>query len=195
MARYGIASPKVFGVSVANTRVLARQLGRDHELALELWESGWLEARILATLVDEPGRVTRAQMDRWARDFDNWAVCDAACMNLFDRTPHAWAKVEQWSRRRREFVKRAAFALIAASAVHDKHAADDRFLHALALVEREAADGRNFVKKAVSWALRSIGKRNARLRSAAVVAARRLASSQGDASPRWIGKDALRELI
>ena len=122
MARYGIVAPKSFGVSVATIRELGKRLGRDHELALALWETGWYEARMLTPFVDEPARVTPAQMDRWARDFDNWAICDGVCFHLFDRTPHAWNKIEQWSTRREEFVKRAAFALLASVALHDKKA-------------------------------------------------------------------------
>jgi 3-methyladenine DNA glycosylase AlkD len=193
LARYAITAPQVFGVSVAMIRQLGKQLGRDHELALALWETGWYEARMLTAFVDEPDRVTLAQMDRWSRDFDNWAICDALCFHLFDRTPHAWRKVEQWSRRREEFVKRAAFALLASLALHDKHAPDAPFARSLRLIERSATDDRNFVKKAVSWALRSIGRRNQPLNMAAVDVARRLAESNGPAA-RWVGKDALREL-
>ncbi len=193
MARYAIVAPKVFGVSVAMIRQLSKRLGRDHELALALWETGWYEARMLTSFVDEPARVTATQMDRWAKDFDNWAICDTLCFHLFDRTPHAWKKVEQWSKRRHEFVKRAAFALLASVALHDKRAPDDPFLKSLELIEREAADERNFVKKGVSWALRSIGRRNQSLNAAALETARRLASSPEPAA-RWVGKDALREL-
>ena len=193
MARYAIVAPKVFGVSVGDLRELGKKVGRDHELALALWESGWYEARMLTAFVDEPARVTPSQMDRWARDFDNWAICDALCFHLFDKTPHAWKKVEQWSGRREEFVKRAGFALLASVALHDKEAPDEPFLRALPLIEREAHDGRNFVKKAVSWALRAIGKRNPALRAEAMTLAKRLADSE-DASERWVGKDAARDL-
>ena len=193
MARYGIVAPKVFGVSVATIRQLAKGLGRDHQLALELWKTGWYEARMLTAFVDEPERVTAAQMDRWARDFDNWAICDTLCFHLFDRTPHAWRKVEQWSGRRDEFVKRASFALLAALALHDKKAPDAPFLRSLPLIERAAADERNFVKKGVSWALRSVGRRNGSLNIASVELARRLAESP-EAHTRWVGKDALRDL-
>lgn len=179
---------------MATMQPLVKRLGHDHDLALALWDSGWFDARILASFVDEPDRVTAAQMDRWVRDFDNWAVCDSVCFKLFDRTPHAWRKVEQWSKRREEFVKRAAFALLASLAAHDKRASDRAFLNALKLVEGAAADNRNFVKKAVSWALRTIGKRNRALHAAAVDVARRLANSS-KASERWIGKDALRDLL
>lgn len=193
MARYGIVSPKVFGVSMATMQPLAKRLGRDHDLALALWDTGWYEARILTAFVDEPARVTPAQMDRWARDFDNWAICDTLCFRLFDRTPHAWRKVEQWSRRRDEFVKRAAFALLASLALHDKRSGDAPFLRSLALIERAAADERNFVKKGVNWALRAVGQRNEVLNDAAIEVAQRLAASP-EAVPRWVGKDALRAL-
>ena len=148
MARYAITAPKAFGVSVATLKQLAKRLGRDHHLALALWDTGWYEARMLAAFVDEPARVTSAQMDRWAKDFDNWAICDTHCFHLFDCTPHAWKKVRQWSGRREEFVKRAAFALVAGIALHDKKAPDGPFLDALPLAERAAGDHRNFVKKA-----------------------------------------------
>ena len=193
MARYAITAPKVFGVSMATMQALARELGRDHELAEALWQTGWYEARMLAAFVDEPDRVTAAQMDRWARDFDNWAVCDTLCFKLFDQTPHAWRKIHQWSTRREEFVKRAAFALLASVALHDKQAPDEPFLESLPLIERAAEDDRNFVKKGVSWALRGVGRRNQALNAAAIETARRLAASDSPA-PRWIGKDALREL-
>ena len=193
MARYAISAPKVFGVSVAMIRLLGKKLGRDHELALALWETGWYEARMLTAFVDEPERVTPTQMDRWARDFDNWAICDTLCFHLFDRTPHAWKKVEQWSRRREEFVKRAAFALLASLALHDKAAPDAPFARSLRLIENAAPDDRNFVKKAVSWALRAVGRRNRALSGPAVDIARRLAESDERAA-RWVGKDALREL-
>lgn len=193
MARYGIPSDKAFGVSVGELKKVAARLGRNHELAVALWETGWYEARMLAAFVGEPERVTPAQMDRWRADFDNWAVCDHGCFHLFDRTPHAWKKVEQWSRRRDEFGKRAAFALLWGLTVHDKQAGDELFLEGLLLVERAADDDRHFVKKAVNMALRAIGKRNAALHAAAVEVARRLAASPQGAA-QWVGKDALREL-
>ena len=193
MARYAIPSDKAFGVSVSNIQKLAKQLGKSHELALGLWETGWYEARMLTAYVDEPARVTPAQMDRWAGAFDNWALPDTLCFALWDRTPHAWAKVTQWSARRGEFVKRAAFAMLWSLAVHDKQAGNKPFIEGLALIERAATDDRNFVKKAVNMALRAVGKRNAALNQAAIKVARRLAESP-DATPRWIGKDALREL-
>jgi 3-methyladenine DNA glycosylase AlkD len=193
MARYAISSDKMFGVSVADIQSLAKRLGRSHDLAAALWSTGWYEARMLAAYVDEPARVTPAQMDRWARDFDNWGICDTVCFHLFDRTPYAWAKVEEWHDKRDEFVKRAAFALLASLAVHDKQAGDERFLSALPFIEHAATDDRNFVKKGVSWALRVIGRRNAALNAASLDVARRLAASDEPAA-RWIGRDAVREL-
>jgi 3-methyladenine DNA glycosylase AlkD len=193
MARYAIPSDNAFGVTMANIQVLAKRLGRNHELAAKLWGTGWYEARMLTAYIDEPARVTSAQMERWCRDFDNWAICDTLCFALFDRTPHAWAKVAQWAGRRDEFVKRAAFALLWSLTVHDKVAKDEQFVQGLLLIERAADDERNFVKKAVNMALRAIGKRNLALNAAAVAVARRLAASP-EAAARWVGKDALREL-
>lgn len=193
MARYGLPSDNAFGVTMADMKTLAKRLGRNHELAAALWDTGWYEARMLASLVDEPASVTPAQMDRWCRDFDNWGICDTVCFHLFDRTPHAWQKVAQWHDRHEEFVKRAAFALLWGLTVHDKHADDAPFAEGLSLVERAATDERHFVKKAVNMALRAIGKRNSALNAAAVTVARRLADSP-QAAPRWVGKDALREL-
>lgn len=193
MARFGIVAPKVFGVSVSDLRVYAKTLGRDHALALALWKTGWYEARMLAAFVDEPARVTPAQMDRWAKDFDNWAVCDHNCFHLFDKTPHAYAKVPAWARSKDEFVKRAAFALVASLALHDKKADDAKFATFLPLIERASVDERNFVKKGVSWALRGIGHRNPKMRAEALDVARRLAASDVPSS-RWVGKDAIRDL-
>src|ERR1044072_851319 len=185
MARYAIPSTNAFGVSMPNIQSLAKQLGRSHELAAALWDTGWYEARFLASFVDEPERVTPAQMDRWCRDFDNWAVCDTVCFALFDRTRHAWAKVEQWAGRSEELVKCAAFALLASVAAHAKGAPDEKSLVCLPLVERAATDERNFVKKGVSWALRGVAHRNAALHAAALELAQRLAASD-DATARWI---------
>jgi 3-methyladenine DNA glycosylase AlkD len=193
LARFGITAKKAFGVSMANTQVLAKRLGRSHDLAAALWETGWYEARLLTSFVDEPARVTSAQMDRWCRDFDNWGVCDTLCFHLFDRTPHAWAKVRKWQDDRREFVRRAAFALLACLALHDKTTGNESFVESLTFIERAATDERNFVKKGVSWALRLIGRRNRALNLAAVDLARRLSVS-GDSTSRWIGRGALKEL-
>lgn len=193
MARYGLPSDNALGVSVADIRLLGKQLGRNHELAAALWKTGCYEARMLTSFVDEPGRVTSAQMDRWCRDFDNWGICDTLCFHLFDRTPFAWKKAVQWPASHREFVKRAGFALMASLVVHDKAAPGPRFLAFLPLIEQGAQDERNFVKKGVNWALRCIGKRDPALNLAAIAVAKRLALSK-EASCRWVGKDALREL-
>jgi 3-methyladenine DNA glycosylase AlkD len=193
MARYGIQTAKSFGVSSATMRPLAKRIGRDHDLALALWDTGWLEARMLAGLAADPARLTPALMDRWCRDFDNWAICDSTCLHLFSRTPHAWRKVTIWSGRRDQWVRRAGFALLAALAIHDRRATDAAFVRALTLVEAGARDERNFVKKAVNWALRQIGKRSLALNLRAIALAHDLAASPAP-TPRWIGKDALREL-
>jgi len=193
MARYGLPSENALGVSVSDLHLLAKKLGRNHLLAVALWKTGCYEARMLACFVDEPERVTTAQMDRWCRDFDNWGICDTACFHLFDRTSFAWDKARQWSSSPSEFIKRAGFALMASLVAHDKSARDPQFLALLPLIEEGARDERNFVKKAVNWALRTIGKHSLNLNKAAVTTAKRLAASK-EASPRWVGKDALREL-
>lgn len=193
LQRFAITAHKPFGVSMSNMRPIAKELGKNHQLALALWDTGRYEARMLATLVDEPESVTPAQMDRWCRDFDNWAICDTACFCLFDRTPHAWKMVPKWRNRKPEFEKRTAFALLWSLTTHDKRASNEQFLQGLEFIEQAATDERNFVKKAVNMALRAIGKRNAALHSAAMSVAGRLAESK-NATSRWIGKDALREL-
>jgi 3-methyladenine DNA glycosylase AlkD len=193
MARYAIPSERAFGVPMGKIQALARRLGPDHALAGELWKTGWHEARILAVYVDEPERVTPAQMDRWCRDFDNWAICDTVCFQLFDKTPHAFAKVAEWARRREEFVRRAAFGLLASLALHDEDAPDAAFLRCVPLCERAASDERNFVKKGVSWALRSMGRRSKALHRASTTLAKRL-SGTADPARRWIGRDVLRDL-
>jgi 3-methyladenine DNA glycosylase AlkD len=193
MARYAIPSDEAYGVAMKDIKALGKKLGRNHELAIALWDTGVYEARVLTSFVGDPAAITSSQMDRWCREFDNWAVCDAMSFNLFDRTPHAWNKVTAWSRKRNEFEKRAAFALLWSLTVHDKHASDEQFVQGLALVERAADDPRNFVKKAVNMALRAVGKRNRALNAKALDVARRLARSANDTT-RWIGMDALREL-
>ena len=193
MARYGLPSDHALGVTMANMKVLAKLLGKNHDLAAGLWDTGWYEARMVTSFVDEPARVTPSQMDRWCRDFDNWGICDTVCFHLFDRTPHAWQKVAQWHDRDEEFVKRAAFALLWGLTVHDKQATDAQFAEGLRFIERAATDERHLVKKSVNMALRAIGKRNPALNAAAVAVARRLANLP-EAAPRWVGKDALREL-
>lgn len=193
MARYGIEARKAYGVPVGVLRPLAKRLGRDHELALALRRTGVFEARILAALVADPKSLTAREMDRWAGEFENWADCDAACSNVFDRTPHAYRKAAAWTRRRPEFVRRAGFSLMAALAVHDKGAPDASFLAFLPLIEQGAGDGRNGVKKGANWALRQIGKRNRRLNREAIACARRI-SKQPTPAARWVASDALREL-
>ena len=193
MARYGLPAENAFGVSVGVLQRHAKQLGKSHDLAAELWATGWYEARMLAAFIDEPELVTPAQMDAWCRDFDSWGICDTVCMHLFDRTPHAWKKASAWSRRRDEFVKRAAFALLASLALHDRTTGDAPFLNGLVLIERAATDERNFVRKGVNWALRGIGERNHALHTAALDVAERLAASD-DSTARWIGRDAMRQL-
>jgi len=193
MARYAIPSDHALGVAMRDIKALGKQLGINHELAIALWDTGVYEARMLASFVGDPALLSSAQMDRWCRQFDNWAFCDAMSFNLFDRSPLAWSKVTQWSRKRNEFEKRTAFALLWSLTVHDKGAPDEQFLNGLALIEREATDERNFVKKAVNMALRAVGKRNRKLNAAAIALARRLAASK-DPTAQWVGKDALKEL-
>ena len=190
---FGIAARgEQLGVSVPRLREIGRPHRRDHALALELWATGIHEARVLAAVIDDPKKITRAQMDRWARDCDNWAVTDAMAFT-FDRTEFAEAKAHAWSRRKAEFVKRAAFSVVAGMAVHRKELPDEIFLRFLPVIRREAKDERNFVRKAVNWALRQIGKRNPRLRRAAMAEARRILALDTK-SARWIARDALREL-
>jgi len=193
MARFGISPVGTLGLSVPYLRSLARRVGRDHDLARGLWASEIHEARILAALVDDPKKVTKLQMEKWVAGFDSWDVCDACCGNLFDRTPYAYDKALEWSKRDEEFVKRAGYVLMAELAVHDKEAPDASFLRFFESIEAGSTDQRNFVKKAVNWALRQIGKRNMRLNHAALELAGKL-SRKGNPSARWVASDALREL-
>ena len=193
MTRYAIPSDNAYGVAMRDIKALGKELGQRNDLATALWDTGVYEARMLASFVADPTLLTPTQMDRWCKDFDNWAICDAMCFNSFDRSPHRWPKVKQWSTSRKEFQKRTAFALLWSLSVHDKHATDDQFIDGLALIERAATDPRNFVKKAVNMALRAIGKRNRELNSAALGLARRLSDSD-DPTARWVGRDAAREL-
>lgn len=193
MARFGIVGANRLGLSVPAMRAIARALGRDHALALALWETGIPDARIVASMVVDPALLTSRQMDEWVKGFASWDVCDQTCLNAFSKSPLAWRKVAVWSRRKHEFERRAAFALLATLAVHDKLAPDQDFIAGLALVEGASGDDRNFVKKAVNWALRNIGKRNAALRSEAIESAHRI-QQQGSRPARWIAADALREL-
>jgi 3-methyladenine DNA glycosylase AlkD len=206
MARYGINVENAFGVSVYELRRVAKRLGTDHDLALSLWATGNHEARLLACFVDDPAAVTEKQLEAWAADFDSWDVCDMATTDLFDKTVHAWPTAVAWAGRDEEWVKRGGFALMAGLAVHDKSAPDQAFLELLPLIEREACDDRNFVRKAVNWALRNIGKRNRALNSAAIACAERIRASAnekagaergggpGARSARWVATDALHEL-
>ena len=193
MARYGIITKKAYGVSSPDVKRIAREIGRDHDLAEKLWKTGVLEARGLACLIDDPRQVTEGQMESWVRDLDNWATCDTVTGYLFDKTPYAYSKAFEWAEREEEFVRRAAFALMAWLAVHDKKAEDAKFEDFLPVIEKFADDNRNFVKKAVNWALRQIGKRNLNLNHLAVRTAIVL-SERNSRAARWIGKDALREL-
>jgi len=193
MARFGIKSAVVLGVPKPALRGIAKDLGKDHDLAQQLWASGVHEARILASMVDDPKKVTGAQMESWANDLDNWDICDQCCLNLFWKTAFAYEKAEKWSANGGEFVKRAGFALMASLAIHDKKEGDAAFGRFLTIIKREAADGRNYVRKAVNWALRRIGIRNAGLRHKAIGVALELQQAEAK-SARWIGSDALREL-
>jgi 3-methyladenine DNA glycosylase AlkD len=193
MAYFGVRVPKAHGISSPVLHQFAKQIGKDHRLARQLWTTGIHEARILATLIGESDQVTAAEMDRWVRDFDSWDVVDAACCYLYAHAKPAWNKTAAWSRRRKEFIKRASFSLIAYLSYKDKAAPDARFVRFLRVIEREAHDERNFVKKAVNWALRNIGKRNRRLNKEAIRAGERI-RRQDSRSARWIAADALREL-
>ena len=191
-ARFGmVTNAPVYGVAVGTLRAIAKRTGYNHALAEELWATGIHDARMLATMIDDPADVTPAQMERWVKDMDNWGIVDTACFHYWDRSPHAFAKIEKWSKAKDEFVKRAAFALLASCALH-KQGTDEQMLRGLELIEREASDPRNFVKKAANWALRAIGrKKSPKLRAAARELAEQLASSD-DATERWNGKDAMR---
>ena len=193
MARYGIQPKNAYGVSAPAVRRLAKEIGTDHRLAQQLWRSGNHDARGLAALIDDHRQVTEEQMESWAKDFDSWAVVDGACNNLFWKTAFAHRKATEWAKREEEFVKRAGFTMMACLAVHDKQAPDKQFLRFLAIVKRKSTDERNFVKKAVNWALRQIGKRNLRLRQAAISTAKQIQRLDSKAA-RWIAADALREL-
>ena len=193
LARYGLPTAHAYGISVATLRDYAKANGKDHALALKLWKTGSLDARILASFFGEPERLTVAQMDAWCRDFDNWGTTDTACFALFDRSPLAWKMVPKWVKQKGEFQKRAGFVMMACLAAHDKTAKDAAFMKFLPLIERGAADDRNFVKKGVSWALRHLGHRSANLHAAAIKTAAKLANSE-NATQRWVGKDALRDI-
>jgi 3-methyladenine DNA glycosylase AlkD len=193
MGRFAIPTHKALGVPTPALRRLAGEIGKNHTLAQALWRTDVFEARLLAPMIDEPSRVTNAQMERWVRAFDSWALCDDCCFELFDKTSFAWQRAMEWSARTGEFEKRAGFSLMAALARHHRNAADAQFSPFLAAIHRQSGDERNFVKKAVNWALREIGKRNLRLNRAAVRAAIKI-KALGTSSGRWIASDALREL-
>ena len=193
MARYGMVAKRRLGVSILEMRKIAKEYGKNHELALGLWKTGILEARIVASMIDEPQKLTEKQMEEWVKDINSWDICDQVCMNLFEKTPLAWKKILAWSGREEEFVKRTAFALIACLAWHNKDAEDEKFIKLFPVIKRGAMDERNLVKKAVNWALRNIGKRNPNLNKVAIKTAREIQRIDSKAA-RWIASDAVREL-
>jgi 3-methyladenine DNA glycosylase AlkD len=193
MEHFGINTHNTLGISIYTLRPLAKEIGSDHELALALWDSGIHEARLLAAYIDDPALVSEEQMERWVLDIDSWDVCDQVCSSLFDRTPYAYDKALEWSEREEEFIKRAGFVLMAALSVHDKQTPDERFEQFFPIIVREATDSRNYVKKAVNWALRQIGKRSRYLNELAIETARQIQQIDSPAA-RWIASDALREL-
>ena len=193
MKRFGIDTTHAIGVSIPPIRALAKKIKKNHELALELWKTNIHEVRILASMVDDPAQVTAAQIDEWVKDFNSWDICDQVCGNLFDRTPYAIPKIKEFTAREEEYVKRAGFTLIAEFAMHNKTAADDVFMEFFPIIEREAWDERNFVKKAVNWALRQTGKRNKALHKEAILCAKRILLQDSKAA-KWIAKNALAEL-
>jgi len=193
MARYGINSNNNYGVSIPVLRTMAKEIGSNHGLAMELWDTGIHDARLLAYFIEDPSKITSEQMDAWANDFDSWDICDQACTSLFDKTTHAWKKTFEWAEREEEFVKRGAFSLIAGLSVHDKKAADKKFEQFFPLIKEHSTDERNYVKKSVNWALRNIGKRNMALNLKAIRLGKQLQKSKSRAT-RWIGNDAVREL-
>jgi 3-methyladenine DNA glycosylase AlkD len=193
MTYFGVHVPEAHGIPAPVLHRLAKEIGKDHRLANELWVSGIHEAKILATLVGEPEKVTSSEMDRWAKAFDSWDVVDAACCYLYAHTKFAWKKVRAWSKHQELFIKRAGFSLVAYLSYKDKQATDAKFARILRAIERESDDDRNFVRKAVNWALRNVGKRNLKLNREAIRVAKRL-SRRNSRSARWIAADALREL-
>ncbi len=193
MAKYGMTVEQRLGVSVPDMRKLAKEIGRDHRVALGLWRTGITEARIVASMVGDPATLTEDQMEDWVIGINSWDVCDQVCMNLFEKSQLAWKKAADWSEREEEFVKRTAFSLIACLAWHDKKASDERFIGLLPLIMRGSTDERNFVKKAVNWALRNVGKRSLNSNQAAINAARAIKRLDSRAA-RWVASDTLREL-
>ncbi len=194
MARFGIeTSSGRLGISVPHLRLIAKETGKDHELALALWGTAIPEARILASMIDDPSRVTSSQMNAWVRDFNSWDICDQVCSNLFDKTPFAWKKIREWAADESEFIRRAGYTMIACLAVHDKSAPDESFTAFFPIITAGAIDSRNFVRKAVNWAVRSIGKRNQALNKAAIALSEEILTIDNKTA-RWIARDALREL-
>ena len=193
MARYGITPKHTFGVSLPNLRKIAKETGKNHELALELWNTNTRETRILASMIDEPKMVTEQQMEEWVKKFDYWEICDQCCMNLFEKTEFVYQKAIEWSSREEEFIKRAGFVLMARLAVSNKKADDAEFEEFFFIIKRESIDSRNYVKKAVNWALRQIGKRNIALNQEAIRISQEIQKIDSKIS-RWIASDALREL-
>jgi len=193
MAKFGITPKKTYGVSIPLLRKMAKEIGKDHKLALQLWDIDIRETRILASMIDEPDLVTEEQMEKWVRDFDCWEVCDQVCQNLFTYTKFAYKKVVEWSKRDEEFVKRAGFALMAWLAFKDKKADDVKFEKFFPIIKKESTDERNYVKKAVNWALRQIGKRNMNLNRKAIEVAKEIQKINSKTA-KWIARDAIREL-
>lgn len=193
MKQFGIKGETMLGISMPNIRNLGKKIGKNHELALKLWKSRIHEARILASIIDEPKKVTEKQMDLWIKDFDSWDVCDQTCMNLFYQLPCAYEKAMEWSKRKKEFEKRAGFALMACLAWKDKKAENKKFIRFLLIIKKESIDERNFVKKAVNWALRQIGKRNSQLKKEAIKTTKEILKKDSRTA-KWIANDALREL-
>ena len=193
MARYGMTVEKRLGVSIPELRLLAKEIGKDQELSLALWKTGIDEARILASMIGDYQKLTEVQMEDWVKDINSWDVCDQVCMNLFEKSPLAWKKIRDWSGREEEFVKRTAFSLIACLAWHDKKTEDEKFIALSPVIREGATDERNFVKKAVNWALRNMGKRNRSLNKEAIEVAKEIQRLDSKAA-RWIAADAIREL-
>jgi 3-methyladenine DNA glycosylase AlkD len=193
MARFGINPENTLGISIPVLRKMAKEIGKNHALAQDLWSTGIHEARLLSCFIDDPKKVTEEQMESWVRDFDSWDVCDQCCMNLFDKTPYAVARAIEWSSREDTFVKRAGFAIMASLAFHDKKAGDEIFIGFLEEIKKQSEDDRNFVKKAVNWALRQIGKRNSNLNKLAIKTSQEIQGIDSKAA-RWIAADATKEL-
>lgn len=197
MKRFGIDVKYALGVKIPVLRALAKKIGKDHKLAVGLWKTKIHEARILASMVDEPKKVSESQMEQWVKCFNSWDICDQVCMNLFDKTEFAWEKTKEWPKRKEEFVKRAGFALMACLAWHDKKSSDKKFIEFFPIIKKHTDDDRNFVKKAVNWALRQAGKKNNNLKKHALKTAEQILSAglrSGSKSAQWIAKDAIREL-